>query len=391
MRFFKKLLAFLMILVIVGGLGYVGYLYWQKGGFGTTQTQPQTDWASVGGHSGHSVASDQTDYTSQSMDSSVESSSNTERTEYQNIGDPIALAQMDTLMKNEKKLNQAMELIEEALRLMTVDPFATNSKPDMGSAQNTPSVQNQATVNNVPNQPGQGNNTTINIYSSGSSPVMPMAPQGSNPQMTNMGVGYDPNKMEQVHASLYQVNVGMAMLRQLKTAVDTQTKTAGLGVQDKVQYFTSQYNYTLQNKSKLDQALSYLQSMVNLSSLNPYISGTGLVYDKDRMTQVHQSISKLAEGITALHELQDELASQLIYDSSQVQYYYNNIAQQQVNHSNMPTQTDSTGLFGGLFDNINMVTLLNIIQIFFIIALIVGVFGVAFSLIGASSRGKAQG
>jgi hypothetical protein len=273
------------------------------------------------------------------------------------------------VLQNKEKLDKSISLINESQRLMSVDPYAPASSAGSMGGMNIQPQAGQPVQGNTPTTTNPGNNTIVNIFPQGSSS------NTQNNTMQNMGTTYDPSKMEQLHSGLYKIAVGRALLDQLKNELDYQAEFAASNAQNTAQYYLNQYNLTQQDKNKLSQALTYINEAANLININPYVSTNGLVYDKDRMSQIHQSVLRLAEGVVAINQLSDDFTRQTVYLSNMAQYYMNNPDTQPMN-MNM-----SNGLFGGLFDNISMSSMVNIILILFVIGLVFGIFGFIASLL----------
>lgn len=383
MKFFKGFVVFILIAIIVGGVGYIGYslISMNSMGHGTTADQTQQ-------------AADANTNSNQSQQNMQHGSTNNQaqQNNQQSNTNQIALNQSNIILQNKDKLDKSIALINESQRLMSVDPYAPSSSNSTNMGGMNMQTQPQAQSGNTPAQPAQGNtpvttnpgnNTTINIYPQDANNNTQSNTMAQNGMMPNMGTTYDAGKMEQLHSGLYKIAVGKALLDQLKNELVYQAEYATGNAQNPAQYYSNQYNLTAQNKNKLNQALTYINDAANLVNINPYISANGLVYDKDRMNQIHQSILKLAEGVAALNQLSDDFTKQTIFLSNAVQNYLTNASTdtQQMNHAAM-----STGLFGGLFDNINMSTVINIILILFVVGLIAGIFGFIFSLLKSPSK-----
>jgi hypothetical protein len=376
MKFFKGFLVFILIAIIVSGVGYIGYnfLFMNHSGHNATdsQTQQPADTSANFNQNQQNMQGMQHGSTNQQ----TQQNSNNQ----QQDNNPIASKESNVILQNKEKLDKAIALINESQRLMSVDPYA----PSSSNSGNMGEKNMQPQTGNAPVQPAQGdkptvtnpgNNTTINIFPQGNNSNTQTNTTLQNSVMQNMGTNYDANKMEQLHAGLYKIAVGRVLLDELKNKLVYQAEYATSNIQNPVQYYSNQYNLTVQNKNKLNQALTYINEAANLVNINPYVSATGLVYDKDRMNQIHQSILKLAEGVALLNQLDDDFTKQ----ANMFQNYVNNANNtnnQQMNHTAM-----STGLFKGLFDNISMENVVSILLILFVIGLVFGIFGFIFSLL----------
>lgn len=357
-KFLNVLLVVILLAVIGGGIGYIGY------------TSLFTN------HAGHnmSTSTSTTQTTDTTADTSTDSA-NTSMNMSQNSGtsNTIGLAQSNIVLQNKESLDITIATLNEALKLMTVDPYASNI---IVPPSQIPNTQNNVTTPNAQAPEVQGGTgTTINIYPQGSnSGYTPQNTMQPSTVMQNMGTTYDATKMEQLHNGLFKISVGMAMLDQVETQLVSQAQNASANTQDPVQYYINQYNLTIENKNKLNQALTNINEASNLININPYVSSNGLVYDKDRMTQVHQSVFKLAQGVVSLNVLNDEFTKETISLSNTVQNYINSSSISSMNMS------QTSGLLGGLFDNVSTTSVINIVLILFVVGLILGILGFIFSL-----------
>jgi len=367
MKLLKGFLVFILIVVIVGGLGFVAYNLLFKGNSGNmsnsnvlnTQSTNQTKNANKNVLQNNTGMTQNSDISQQTPKSA-------------------GLSQSSVILLNKESLNKSITSLNDALKLLSFDPYSPGS-----TANSTGSTQNNSQTNapqstqgnnqaNPTATPAQGSNNTINVYPQTSS--QPNTSQQNNTNMQNMGTTYDANKMEQVHNGLYKISLGMALLNQLQTQLVAQEENATANTQDLAQYYTNQFSLATQNKAKLTQALTYINDAVSLVNINPYVSSAGIIYDKDRMNQVHQSVYKLAEGVASLNLLSDDFTKQGVTLSNTAQMYINNSANSQMANNGL-----GNGIFGGLFDNVNAQTVVNVILIIFVIGLILGVLGFIYS------------
>ena len=385
MKFFKGFLVFILIAVIIGGVGYIGYSFLFMGGMDHSANSSSTSQTQQPADTNTNTAQNQQGMQHDSANNQPQQNNNQQAENNQ-----IAINQSNIILQNKEKLDKAAASINESFSFMTVDPYApgTNNSGNMSGMDNMQTPQQSSNVTVQPAQDNTatvttpGNNTTINIYPQNNSTMQPNITQ--NNTMQNMGTTYDANKMEQLHTGLYKIAVGRALLNQLKDELVYQAEYATSNIRNPVQYYSNQYNLAVQNNNKLNQALTYINESANLININPYVSATGFVYDKDRMNQIHQSILMLADGVVTLNQLNDSFTKQTIYLANTVQNYVNNANYadtQQMNHAAI-----STGLFGGLFDNISMASVINIILILFVIGLVFGIFGFIYSLLKAPAK-----
>ncbi len=388
MKFLKGFLVFILIAVIIGGIGYIGYSFLFMGDMNHSSMNSTTANAATESQQNTDTNSNQNDQSMSGMagmpgmESKSSGTQSNQNNNSQQSNNQLALNQANLVLQNKDKLDKSAALINEALKLLSVDPYApSDSTSGMNMQQQTNNEPVQPTQESTSTVTDSGNNTTINIYPQGNSSSNTMA---SISTMSDMGTTYDSNKMDQLHSGLYKIAIGTALMEQLKSDITYQAENAAGSYQDAVQYYSNQYNLTVQNKNKLNQIMTYLNEAANLVNINPYVSSNGLVYDKDRMNQIHQSIQKLAEGVVSLNGLSDDFTKQTISLTNTVQNYVNN-ANQQMNNSSM-SMPMSSGLFGGLFDNISMASVVNIVLILFVIGLVFGILGFVFSLLKSPAQ-----
>lgn len=371
-KFFNVLIVTFLLVIIVGGVGYIGYSYLFMDHTGMKNMATTQD-----------SQANASDSNSQSMPgmqngSNADQPAQNGQNQQPSVKNSLAINQSATILKNKESLNTALAGLNVTIEYLTLDPYGTGEMSSMESSNSTTVPQDSVSSGSE--------NTTINVYPQNNNTVNVVPPNNTNssPQpdsvsMQNMGTMYDAAKMEQLHKGLYNLSVGKAMLAQLDNDFISQASVTD--IQDPVQYYTSQYNLTQQNKMKLNSALNYINEAAGLVNINPYVSSQGLVYDQERMGQIHKSVFKLAESVVALNLLNDDLATQMIQLANLAQNYAYIANNTQMGHSTM-----STGLFGGIFDNISMQSIINIILILFVTGLIFGIFGFIFSLLKSPKK-----
>ena len=363
-KFFSGLLVVILISIILGGVGFIGYKVLNDGGLGMKmETTPSDQATKDSTDKMDGMTSDTSDNKSDTMTS----------TNTQTQQKSTSLSQINIIMQNKDLLDKTILLLDNSLKLMTLDPYAMEKKTETTENSNTIPKEQEVTGNAVvtpadknTNTSTQGN-TTINIYPSTSTTSTGST---NNNTMQSMGTVYDQGKMEQLHAGLYKLSVGMQLLDQLKDNLSVQIEQAGAGVDNLSQYYTNQYYITMDNKNKLSSILSYLNESADLVNINPYISTSGAVYDKERMLQLHESITKRAEGIVGLNKLSDNFSKQLIL--------FSNMAQSSTSMSVM--DMDSPSMVSGLLANINLGTIASIVLVIFVVIFIIGLLGFIKSL-----------
>ena len=240
-KFFNGLLILILLVVIFGGVGYIGYNYMVMNptlmGNGQVNNQQTTQ-----------VPTDNNSMPSMPGMTTVEPTNPA----------PAAGAQVAEIaglaLKNKDELNNALASLNEAIEFMTLDPYSTSQKnqdnnsmatmpgmnttPGMNITPAVPGVTQPTTVPETATQaPSVQGNTTINIYPQPNSAQS--APANTTMQsgvMADMGTTYDPIKMEQLHSGLYKLSLGMQLLDQLGDEFANQAETAAFNIQNLSQY-----------------------------------------------------------------------------------------------------------------------------------------------------------
>lgn len=375
-KFFGGILVFFLVLIIVGGLSYIGSNLIrtnQTGGTTTVQPIPTTN--------------NQTNTNIQTQDNIKQDPTvDSMKSHTQEVMVSTVISQLPTILKNKEKLDQARVDLDDALEYMTLDPYApTDREPamDMGSMQPSDSPS----LTRTPESAVTANPTTTMTDTS----------------MQSMGTVYDAVKMEKLHSGLFKLAMGMELLEQLSNELISQAEVASASTQNPIQDYTNQYNLSTKNQTNLSQAMGYLVEAATLVNINPYISPNGLVYDQERMGQIHQSLIKLAEGVAKINLLNSDLTNQSIYLANTVQLYVNNAnavnaanaaataaqvaASAAIIASDTAPAIDTTNVDGttiaSIFDNTSISRVVNIILIVFVLGLILGIIGFVFSLFKA--------
>jgi hypothetical protein len=351
---FGKFLAVFLVLIIISGVGFLAYnlLSGSMGSMDMSGMNMNTDQSTSDQQKDETEKKDDTSMQGMDMDEdSSDESMNMDQS--MNTEDSTAGANsqystpvITTVLQNKEDLERTIVTLKDSLSLITLDPNIDNNTVN-GSTENAPEKQTDETSD------AQGN-TIVNVY--------PQNGTMSTPSMKNMGTTYDPSKMDQLHTGFYKVAIGMQLLEQLKSNLTHQLEMASTTVTNPSQYYNNQYLTTVQNQNKLNEALNYINAASSLVSINPYVSKDGLVYDKDKMSQIHESINKLASAVVDLNKINDNFSKQSIQ--------FSNLAQ------NSPTMTSMDMNMGGsFFSNINMTTVFNVLVIVFILIFIISIFG----------------
>lgn len=319
-NFISKFLSFMLIIIIVGGVGFLGYSILKNNG-----------GMSMDSMSG-SMTAVNNDMSSQPQDTMNTGSGNADDSQYSTVV-------TSTVLQNKENLEKTIKDLNSSINLMTLDPYSTEN-----------------------NQHGSQDQTSAGGTASQGSPITGM--QG-------MGTTYDAAKMEKLHTGLYKVSVGMKMLNQLNDNLAGQYEKASMKINDPAEYYYNQYMITVQNKTKLSEALSYINEASSLLNINPYVSQSGAVYDKEKMANIHDSIFELAQAVIDLNKINDDFAGQAITLGNVTQSYIDNANSMQ----NMNMNSTST------FSNVNVVNLLNIAAIAFMAIFVVSILGYIYRLL----------
>lgn len=352
--FLSGLIVFFLIIVILGGIGYLGFNIIKNAngmpGMNMASDNPSTDMEN----------SNVTDDNSKGEIVSKEDNSQTDDKKTYKIN------HINQIMSNKESLSQAYETISSALDKMTLDPYATDTKKS--TSRNSDSMGDMNDDNSTSGD--SKDKTTINIYNSS-------VTDQQTTQMQDMGQTYDADKMQKLHTGLYKVSVGMQLLDLLQDDITGQIEKAGVDTSSKTEFYMNQYYITLANKNKLKEALTYINEAVDLININPYIDTNGLAYDTERMAQLHDSIYVIAQGVVDLNKLNDNLLSQSVDLGILAQNAYNESQQNQDSMGNMNMSSSSS---------LNISSIITIILILFVVIFIIGLLGSMINLFKSGSR-----
>ncbi|WP_070000006.1 hypothetical protein [Cellulosilyticum sp. I15G10I2] len=363
MRALRSFIATLLILIIIGGLGYVGYSAYFMGGMNNFLINiPQTN----------------------------QPPSNNEQMPTQNNTEQSTVVPNAAAAGNRETLTEAIGLINQAIDLITVDPYSKTTLPDM----NNGSMQMEG-MQGQQGQPSSGT-PTINIYPNGNSSVTitPSENQSTDannqvPAVTNQGAMsgmsgmtgmagmdnmqqgqnnfvYDQDKLQQLHNGIFTLAQGVMFINQLNEELFAQSTMVEASPAN-YQTYIIRYNTALQNRNKLSNAINMLTQASVLVNVNPYAPPNGYSYNSEAMKQLHQGVYKLAQGMALLDQLNQEFGNQMINAGVQVQ---------SLNSTSNPTAVDyGSTASQGIFTNMNFTTIFNIILVILLISLIIGVLG----------------
>ncbi|MDS1029276.1 hypothetical protein RDV78_01995 [Bacillota bacterium LX-D] len=327
MKLLKNIIGFFLILIIVGGIGYLGWSYFKMNGT----------------HMGMNMTSD----------------NNTNQNQKNNVP-------LNTIaIQNKDKMNQALSLINQAIDQITIDPYS------------------QTTVPNSTNGTNQGNGTT-NIYPSGNNSIN-IAPTGNSSTQTpaatstgkadtnqqNKSYVYDQNALQQVHNGIFVLAQSLSYLNDLNDDLISQAAIAEPSMPTYDTY-VAKYNLALQNRTKLTFAMNMLDQASTLINVNPYGSPNGYEYNVQEMRQLHQGIYKLAQGMVVLNRLKQDFMNQMVQASTQAQN----------------TMTMGNQMSMGNNGYFSIQTIFSIILVIMLLGLIGGILGAVLSMIKKNKTEK---
>ncbi|MDF2522959.1 MAG: hypothetical protein K0R31_600 [Clostridiales bacterium] len=364
MKVLRGILVVLLVFIIIGGLGYIGWsMFYMPMNHQSMNTPSDTTNPPSTNTPQGQMPGMQMPQNNQQVPNSSSGNTNQSNVPLNTIA-----------IQNKDKLNQAIGTINQAIDLITIDPYSKATVSGM--------LNGNMQTGGTQTQPGQGTGT-INIYPSGNSSVNIAPPANNSPNnttpspSTNMGAMaqqqntnyvFDQGKLQQLHNGIYTLAQGMMAINQLNDDLAIQSASVESNPPD-YQTYIMRYNTSLQNKTKLNNAVNMINQANTLVNINPYASPNGYQVNVQGIQQLHQGIFKLAQGMTMLSRLNDDLTSQMAQAAQR--------AQSIANMSGVPGMTmPGTGLFG----SINLSTLFNIILIVMVIGLVIGVFGAIVSL-----------
>ncbi len=382
MKFLKGLLVFVLIVIIVGGLGYIGWtmffmpnspytLNWGMGNMSgmNTQQSTQTPSGQTAGNSNQQM----TGMGGMSGMQGNQSSSGQNNTIQNNTSQNIPL---NTLaIQNKDKLNQAVGTINQAIDLITIDPYSRITVPNITMLPG--SMQGQQ------NQPGG----TVNVYPGGNSTVNVTPPAGNTGnnnnnnstqfannntaamiEQQNANYVYDQGKLQQLNNGIYTLAQGIMLVNQLSDDLTIQSSTVEVTPQT-YQTYINRYNTALLNKTKINNAISMINQAFTLVNVNPYGSVNGYQINIPEMQKLHLGVYKLAQGMTMLKGLNDDFTVQM--------------AQAAYNAQRLASGTATSDSMSGMNmtgNRINFTTIFNIVLIVMVVGLVLGVFGAIISM-----------
>jgi hypothetical protein len=279
MKVFRGIISFVLILIIIGGIGFLAW--------------------NIMNNSGNMQGMNMSD-SQNKTDSTTNMQNNANQNTMPGMQSPTSLDAID--IKNKDNLNQVLTTINDAFNQITIDPYSKITVPRANLQQNMTDQQKNTTINIYPNS-----NNTVNVPTQGSPPPTPA------PIAPNANIVYNQAKLEQLHNGIFKVSQGLMLLNELNDDLTVQVTT-----QDQANYesYVNRYRTLYQNKVKLSKALNLVNEGSFLVNVNPYTSGVGYEYDVAQMEQLNKGIYKLAQGMFLGVRLGEDFTKQMTEISS---------------------------------------------------------------------------
>ncbi len=275
MKVFRRITEFILILIIIGG---IGFLTWN-----ITNTSGNMQGMNMGDNQNNT--------------------NNTTNTQENSAHNTMPGMQNDTLLntldiKNKDKLDQVITAINDSINQITIDPYSKITVPRSSLQQNASEQQRNTTINIYPNS-----NNTVNAPVQGN--ATPPAAASNN---LNANIVYNQAKLEQLHNGIFKLSQGLMSLNDLNDDLTQQVT-----IQEPANYesYARRYSTLYQNKVKLTRALNLINEGSLLVNVNPYTSGVGYEYDATQMEQLHKGIYKLAQGMLLGVRLGEDFTKQM--------------------------------------------------------------------------------
>jgi hypothetical protein len=342
MKVLKGLLTFFLVLIIIGGIGFLGFSIIKGQGNMLGMNMPSTTNNTTGSQTTQQKSTD-------SSMSSMPSNNNN-----------LSLNTMT--IQNKDRLNQVVTMISDAMNQITIDPYSRLTVPGTVVTPNASTAQ-------------QGN-TTVNIYPNSSTalnvpPLTTVTPQTPVATVSpGANIVYNQAKLEQLHSGIFKLAQGMMLLNDLN---DDLTLQATATEPNSYEGYVERYAILLQNKLKLSKSLIMINEGSTLINVNPYASGIGYEYNSQQMEQFHKGVYKLAQGMLQGIKLGDDFTSQM----AKINSLSNNNS---MNGMNMPS---SSG-----FPTLNVKTVTTIIIIVLILTFILSILGLIKSIFTSLTSDK---
>lgn len=368
MKVLKALFTFILVIIIVGGIGYIAWSMYSGPNnniadifpWNVNQGTNTTDPGAQGGM----------DMGGGSMTPSTRTAAQNNNSQNQTFS-AISLQNRERLMEVQSMVNQAIELI-------TMDPYSRVTVPSsMGNNMQMPQTQGSTgTINIYPNgtnslsiaPPTTGGGTAATGATDAAMPNMPNMTNTGNMNGSSNNYVYDQGKLEQLHRGIVRLAQGTMYLTQLNDDMTLQASTIEAN-SNNYQTYIDRYGTIIKNKAKLNKALTSINQATELVNINPYGGTNGYQYNAQYMDQMHRGIFTLAQAMVLANDLSEDLTAQMAQAVTSAQNaIYNN------GMGNMPGM-NNTSSWSNLFNPTSISTVFNIILIIMVVLLIISVFG----------------
>lgn len=109
---------------------------------------------------------------------------------------------------------------------------------------------------------------------------------------------------------MFRLSQGITQLNQLNE--DFTNQASSIEPKNKTyDIYYQRYAALLGNKSKLSNAINLVSDAYTIANVNPYASSNGYTFKPQMMQNIHQGIFKLAQGLSVLSRLNDDLNKQM--------------------------------------------------------------------------------
>lgn len=342
--FFRGFIVFLLVMVIFGGVGFLGYNIIFKGNMQMNMSSGATT------ENTDNTVSSNTKSTNMNQNNSEEVTDTTEN-EY-------IVAQVNLLTENKQLLSKAIKTIQSSVDQMSQETYKVAGQQDSKKQDSNSNQQKDVSSDS-------SNNTTINIYTE----------QIAQPTQTQDTTGqtYDADKMQSLHTGIYKASLGIQLLIQVSDNIDSQINKASINSTSKTEYYINQYNATLQNKNVLEQAQGYISDAIELLNINPYVDANGLAYSSIDMAAMHESLDSYAKAVVEINQLNTNMLNQTVQLGTMAQTANNQENQTQMTTSNNMNMTSS--MSSGFLSNLNISSIFTVILVVFVVIFIIGLLG----------------
>lgn len=293
MKVVRRSISFLLIIIIIGGTGYLTWNFIGRPRDIVGMNMPDST-------SGNKNTTNNTQNNNTSM-------STIPGTENNNTLTAQAIQSKD-------KLSQVVTMISDAVNQITIDPYSKvtvqgNSNTNTNMAQQ----QGSTTINIYPNS-----NNTVNSPQPGGTPATGAPSTGTTGTTGSMPVNnmvYNQSKLEQLHNGIFKLAQGMMLLNELNDDLALQSSLPQSSNYDSL---VMRYKVLEQDKYKLNKSLNLINEASILINVNPYTAGNSYVYDIQQMDQLHKGIYKLAQGMLIGSKLGEDFTNQMVSINSTI-------------------------------------------------------------------------